>query len=76
LVCLSSALLQICRFSALDITERGLCGIYLGLHGNTASTAFIMAVECENLVKVYSLMASNLGGGDRLAVHKNICGKP
>jgi hypothetical protein len=47
----------------------------LGLHGNTAPTAFIMAVECEKLVAVYSLVANNLGGGDRLAVHKNICGK-
>jgi hypothetical protein len=48
----------------------------LDLHGNTAPTAFIVAVECENLVTVYSLVANNLGGGNRLAVHKNICGKP
>ena len=76
LVWLGLALLQICSFSALDIMERGLYSIYLGLHGNTASTAFIMAVECEKLLTVYSLMANNLVGGNRLAVHKNICGKP
>jgi hypothetical protein len=33
-------------------------------------------LDCEKLVTVYSLMANNLGGGDLLAVHKNICGKP
>lgn len=33
-------------------------------------TDAIMAVECEELVTVYSLAANNLRGGDRLAVHK------
>jgi hypothetical protein len=42
----------------------------LGLHGNTAPAVFIMAFECEKLVTVYSLVANNLGGGYRLAVHK------
>jgi hypothetical protein len=47
----------------------------LGVYGNAAPTAFIMAVECEKVVTVYSLVANNFDGGDRLAVHKNICGK-